>query len=331
MLFTLYRRRKTVLIAAFLCLSFAITGASLSLSYLAQTRATAAQKRASRAVLCRMAEEADAIRILLSADETDESLQTHCLILCTAAQLLSGEHSTAAAVARDSAAFYRACASVCPEADAQTRTVYRQSAERISTLLSHAALSLTEYPRTAVTPTPLADAAAELAALSHSFCFVPNRFPSEDNTQNDPPAARYHGEGIVTREEAAALLRALPDNPARFFKKVRIDTEDVYLFTCANGYARVSCHGGHLLSYEIAPRDSHSDAPCVMRKLSDGDLETCADTFLAAAHIRATTAGQPFSDRGDVRRFTVSCAEYGTVMTLGVRMCDGTVLSFSIK
>ena len=337
---------------SFLCAAAVVTGAALVCVRAHRRQAEQQSLCYARTVFSRMAEDADAVSVLLSAGKCDaRALSDRCAVICAYADLYSGEDSSLSRAAADAAQFYRALSEKIGLTDGTEvlspayAGVYRICAARCAGLLADMALTLntSEVPDAVSSSPILSDTAGQLSALAASFAPDPLRIhAAEEDTANAlTPLERYHGESIVTQTEAGAFLRGLPGGCGKFLSYDKtIGDGDVYLFSCKNGYAAVSVHGGHLLAYAFSPREAHSDADCVTRALSDGDLLECADAFLSSAGYPATrfsadTGDFVYEDRGGVRYysglFTYGASANGTEAAVGVRMCDGLVLYFSIK
>lgn len=327
-----YPRRKSIRVISYLLAAAVLTAASLFAVYNADKRAENAESAMRERVLYRMAEEAAAASKLLDTAAADEDtasvISEHCSVIIACAELLAGYNDTGAA---DAAVFYRALRRSLP-LDENT-SVYQDCAARCAELL--AALALTEASR-ADNKTPLfgfpdamnpSASAVPFALAQLSAAFAPDLSDLSDG-QPDDEKHTYDRESMVSDAEARQKLKALPNCASKFLSHVSTDS-GCYRFTCTNGYAEVSVHGGHLLRYALYPRASGSDAACVTRSLSDGDLSSCAVGFVCAAGISADDdTFQTYEDRHGVRYFRTEAPHSGWI-SVGVRMCDGQIVWFN--
>ncbi|MGM9625477.1 MAG: hypothetical protein ACI3XM_07185 [Eubacteriales bacterium] len=331
-------RRKSIRVISYLLAAAVLTAASLYAVYKADKRAEHAEHAMRERVLYRMAEEAAAASELLDTAASDEdsasAVSEHCAVIIACTDLLAGYDDTGAA---DAAVFYRALRRNLPLCE--NTSVYKSCAAQCAELL--AALALTEVSHAdkeiplfgvsdATNPaanTKNASASAVPSALAQlSAAFAPDLSDLSDG-QPDDEKHTYDGESIVSDAEARQKLKALPNCASKFLSHVSTDS-GCYRFFCTNGYAEVSVHGGHLLRYALYPRASGSDAACVTRSLSDGDLSSCAVGFICAAGVCVNDdMFQTYEDRHGIRYFRTD-APHGGWISVGVRMCDGQIVWF---
>lgn len=333
-----YPRRKSIRVISYLLAAAMLTAASLFAVSGADKNANNAQHAMRERILCRMAEEAAAASELLDTAASDENadpvISEHCSVIIACAELLAGSDDTGAA---DAAVFYRALRRNLPLHE--STAVYKSCAARCAELLAE--LALTDASRVyrgiplfgvsdtreAVSDTKNASASSVPSALAQlSQAFAPD-LPSLSAGQPDDDKHTYDGESIVSDAEARQSLKALPNCASKFLSHVSTDS-GCYRFTCTNGYAEVSVHGGHLLRYALYARAAGSDATCVTRALSDGDLTSCAVGFVCAAGIYADdNTFRTQEDRHGIRYFRTE-APHGGWISVGVRMCDGQIVWF---
>lgn len=323
-----FSRRYLVRAVAFACV--AVLLAFSTPVALARERQNTARTRQiyAAALLTRMAEEAYAVNRTLSDELPDPAaIRESCSFIGGMASLAAACDPGVRQTASDAAAVFTvigAHAAVFAATGDNTAVIYRRCADRTAGLLCEAALALGSCHPTDIggALSFARDALSDLAAS-----FAPDAVRSSDTqAATDTPtalAARYRGEVTVSSADAKDALNALPGGGGRFFSYAET-ADDCYRFSCKNGYALYSVHGGHLLSYLLIPRDAHSDHDCVSRALSAGDLEEAADTFCASAGVPGTAVGADYTDRHGIRHFTTENAR------IGVRLCDGHVLSFSL-
>ncbi len=295
-----------------------------------QTNRTERENRITRSVLCRMAEDAYAVCKELAKETPNLAfIETTCTVLQGYSSVLPAYNPKARQAAADAAAVFSVIGEntgLFGSDETNTALIYRRCAERTAELLCEMtqALCHTDPMQSSTRDATLLFAAEALSNLAVSFSPYGTENADTPLRQQTAPAAakQFMGESAVSRAEAAAWLRGLPGSAGVFFSHEETDG-DCYRFSCVNGYAVVSVHGGHLLSYLFAPRDAHSDHACVTRLLSQEDLIEAADTFAKAVGIAQNADNASCTDRHGIRYFQTQEAE------IGVRMCDGRVLAFS--
>ncbi len=324
-------RRQSIRLTSFFAAGITVVVTLCGMSYTAAHTERISRQKLESAVLCRMAEEAYVIRTALSAAETDtEAIAGGSRVLVSLAALLDTD-TPAKQTADNAAAVFRSIAAQTtqkPDATRQSNTALlcRRFAERTTELLCDAALlSLSAEHTGDRTAYEDAFTAATEALSVIADALSPDALRLADSIREEHLLSRlskpFAGETVVSSAEAAAFLRTLPGEGGTFFGQCTTE-EDCYRFSCKNGFAVVSVHGGHLLAYLLAPQNAHTDHDCVTRALSAGDLEACADAFSAAVGCIRDASHAVCRDRHGIRYYK------GKEAVLGVRMCDGKVLSF---
>ncbi len=306
-----------------------LLGSIITQMYTAKT-AAAAENRLHRAILAHMNEENDALRRAL-ADRNWLDVRHHADTLSGYASLFEAlryddaDNSVLCALA-DTAQFYSALGNAAAQnengTDADSIGFWGNAADMVSAHMASVALALSDRQEPDCPSDAETDAAAMLAAFSASFRADPLRITAEASS-----GFRFDHEPMVSPAQARQILRELIGNPAAFLGNTVTDDEHgCYIFSCQNGYAEISRCGGHLLSYAFYPRStSNGDT----HLLNDADLAELAAVFLQKNAISVNTA-DTWEDRHGVRIFHAETKD-GDAVTVGIRMHDGTVVSFSAE
>ena len=187
------------------------------------------------------------------------------------------------------------------------------------------------------TDTEITDCLLRLHRLSVSFSDK-QRSDTSGSYAEDVISQRYtyDTERVYRPEEAYAAAQRYLGSTASFLCRQTFDPQTgVYRFSCRNGEAVLSAHGGHLLHYVLAPTRNLSSAedtrsaenmPC----LSDAVIRDAALSVVAANGLRAALL--PDSDDRSGMRYFFFCKERDTscapCVTVGIRCSDGAFLYY---
>ncbi len=290
---------------------------------------TASQNRLQRTILAHMNEENDALRHALQNEDSD-GIRRHAAALESCAALAAALCGTendrwVLCTLADTAPFYAALSANAhseAEPDENTTAFWSSAADIVSAHIADMALALSDRADAAQPTEAELRAAAALTALSSSFRTEPLRRAEPVQT-----TFRFLREPTVSLAQARRHLRELIGSAASFLGTAVInDAHGCYLFSCQNGYAEISSNGGHLLSYAFYPRGNANEHGVL---LNDADLSDVATAFLKKAGL--PTDGMSLAeDRHGTRFFSVPHI-YGGVVTVGVRMHDGAIVSLQAE
>ena len=164
-------------------------------------------------------------------------------------------------------------------------------------------------------------AAAELEVLADAFAPDPVRAALLDGSAR--PTHTYDKETPVTAAKARASLKGVLGRTATLLGDAYTDEDGgVYLFSCRNGYASVSVHGGHVLTLLLFPRTAQSDSAYVTRALTEQDLDTIAADVLGDAGV-SVSGEASVSEKHGIRYYSFSVP--GGTVTVGLRITDGAL------
>ena len=349
------KRRARVRTAAFLLAACLVTGCSLLLARSADRRCRELRRTFRSTLTARLAEEADGAAAALSDPDTGRNaLLSHCSaalalssLLPTAAEgssgtpeqygaplyrlvlrtLLAGEGKlspeTEEAVAEASRLLCRLSLEDIPDASASDKSAPDKSAPDISVETAD-----TETAEIFARLSELCAAAEEQAASLTK--------PSSDNAEAATVYHSYDAERFYHPDEAREAAGRLLGSSASLLRAMSYDEAGgVYRFSCRNGTASISAHGGHLLHFLLAPRkpvggltvQNAGEIPTA-ETLSDAAMD-----FVRGSGLRARLL-PGFCDQREIRYFSFcreKDAENAPVLTVGVRIRDGAVLYYEAE
>ena len=339
------KRRTRVRTAAFLLAACLVTACSLLLVRSAEERCREQRRAFCGALTARLAEEADGAAAALSGLDADRNaLLSHgsaalalSSLLPTAAEevsdtsgqygaplyrlvlrtLLMGEElspETKEAVAEAARLLCRLALEAVPDASAPDISDPDKTDPEAAEIFARISALSAAAEEQAASLTKLSSEDAEAATVSHSY--DAERFYHPDEARE--AAGRLLGS-------AASLLRTQSYDEAG----------GVYRFSCRNGTASLSARGGHLLHFLLAPRMPLGGLPAQ----NAGEIPTAealsntAADFVRNNGLRARLL-PGFRDQHDIRYFSFcreKDAENAPVLTVGVRIRDGTVLYYEAE
>ena len=337
------KRRARVRTAAFLLAACLVTGCSLLLARSADRRCRELRRTFRSTLTVRLAEEADGAAAALSDPDTGRNaLLSHCSAALALSALLPTADESSDTSGQYGAPLYRLVIRTLLTGDELSPETNEAVAEAAQLLCR---LALEDVPDASAPDISVETAdtvTAEIIARLSELCAAAEEQaasltkPSSDNAEAATVSHSYDAERFYHPDEAREAAGRLLGSSASLLRAMSYDEAGgVYRFSCRNGTASLSAHGGHLLHFLLAPRKPVGGLPAQ----NAGEIPTAealsdaAADFVRGSGLRARLL-PGFCDQREIRYFSFcreKDAENAPVLTVGVRIRDGTVLYYEAE